>query len=160
LGILIDRVNRTRLTTIFAVLAVCANVATAFAPNFVLVLVARGLAGVAALAMVPIAYSLVPDLYPPDRRGGALVTITVGQIIGNSLAFAVGGLLLAISGGWRPAMLWTGMIACPIVLALTLLREPRRGKSAGGEQRTDQVLSVLSSLRGAVAPITIAVCSA
>lgn len=134
LGMLIDRMSRVRLLAILVAASMMGSVLTAVAPGFTVLAVARAIAGVTALAILPVVFSLVADLYEPELRGRATTTAVIGQVIGNSAAFALGGTLLVMAGpspgGWRTAMLWS---VAPVlgVLALTLfLREPPRTERA------------------------------
>jgi len=130
LGLLIDRTCRVRLLEVLLVLSVLGSLFTAFASRFLLLLLARGLAGVTGLGIVPVVFSIVADLYPPAQRGRAVTVALVGQVAGNSAAFAFGGALLAMSGsepeGWRWSMLWLNALLVPILLLSLLLREPNR----------------------------------
>src|SRR5712671_2753564 len=130
LGLLIDRTCRVRLLEVLLVLSVLGSLFTAFASSFSLLLLARGLAGVTGLGIVPVVFSIVADLYPPAQRGRAVTVALVGQVAGNSAAFAFGGALLAMSGsepeGWRWSMLWLNALLVPILLLSLLLREPNR----------------------------------
>jgi len=130
LGLLIDRTCRVRLLEVLLVLSVLGSLFTAFASSFSLLLLARGLAGVTGLGIVPVVFSILADLYPPAQRGRAVTVALVGQVAGNSAAFALGGALLAMSGsepeGWRWSMLWLNAVLVPILLLSLLLREPNR----------------------------------
>jgi len=98
LGLLIDRTCRVRLLEVLLVLSVLGSLFTAFASSFSLLLLARGLAGVTGLGIVPVVFSILADLYPPAQRGRAVTVALIGQVAGNSAAFAFGGALLAMSG--------------------------------------------------------------
>jgi MFS family permease len=76
-------------------------------------------------------FSLLSDRFLPEERGRATTAAIVGQVIGNSAAFALGGTLLehaAVSGteAWRWAM---GGLLIPLGVMLVLLlalKEPER----------------------------------
>src|ERR1700743_2673301 len=59
LGLLIDRHSRSRLLMTFASLSLVGSLLTAFAPNFVCLLLTRCLAGVTALGILPVVFSLL-----------------------------------------------------------------------------------------------------
>ena len=93
----------------------------ALSPGFDVLLIARSLAGVSALGVVPVVFSLLADLYPAEERGRGLTAVIVGQNMGNSSAFALGGALLAATDhavGWRWAMTW---LVVPVALATFLM---------------------------------------
>jgi MFS family permease len=132
LGVLIDRCSRVRLLFVFTTLNVLGSLLTAWASSFVLLFAARCLIGLTALAVNPVALSLIADLYGPAQRGRATMVMAVGQFAGMSAAFALGGELLAMSrsgpDGWRWAMFWlTGPILPAVVLTLPMREPPRTG---------------------------------
>ena len=130
LGLLIDRVSRARLLTIFTGLEIVGTVSTALAPNFVTIVFARALIGCMQAANSVNASALVAELVTPARRGRALMMLGMLQVGGVSAAFALGGELAAyfshLSNGWRWSMLG---LAFPLALVLFLVlrvREPRQ----------------------------------
>jgi predicted MFS family arabinose efflux permease len=130
LGLLIDRWSRVRLLNSLLLLSLIGSVCTATASNFSVLLLARGLAGLTGLAVIPVVFSVLADLYPPEQRGRVITVALIGQVAGNSAAFALGGALLSASGaqadGWRWSMFWLTTPIVPIVLSSFLLREPVR----------------------------------
>ena len=50
--------------------------------------------GVGEAALSPAAYSMIADLFPPQKLGRALSVYTIGAYIGAGLAFIVGGLVV------------------------------------------------------------------
>ena len=130
LGLAIDRFSRVRLIVALAVLDTIASAATALTSSFVLLFAARCVVGAVGFSMLPIALSLLSDLYPPDRRGRATTIVSVSQLGGASAAFALGGTLLAMSGsapeGWRQAMLWLTVPLIAVILLTCCMREPAR----------------------------------
>lgn len=131
LGILIDRYMRIRLLWLMIGLATAGSLITAVASGFEALLLARGLTGTTALAILPIVFSLLSDHYPAHQRGRATTAAIVGQVAGNSMAFALGGQLLAngaaAADGWRAAMLWLATPLFPMgLLLMPMLREPVR----------------------------------
>lgn len=130
LGLAIDRYSRVRLIVALAVLNTIASAATALISSFALLFMARCVVGAVGFAMLPIALSLLSDLYPPDQRGRATTIVSVSQLGGSSAAFALGGVLLSLAGSgpenWRHAMLW---LAGPLILVVAItcgMREPAR----------------------------------
>lgn len=130
LGLFIDRSSRARLLVLLVLLSLVGSALTAFASGFEVLLLARGLAGVSALGIVPVVFSLLADLYPPEQRGRVTTVAIVGQVAGNSAAFALGGALLASAGpaqdGWRSAMMWLTVPLLLISALMWMLREPVR----------------------------------
>lgn len=160
LGLLIDRSIRARILLVLATVSVIASAATALITQFALLLIVRGVAGVAALAIVPVVFSLIADHYSPEMRGRATMVVFIGQVAGNSAAFALGGLLLANAPhgtGWRWAMLWLTVAIIPIALALLGLREPSRSDVISRNPSLRQVWSALDRHRATIAPLAMGI---
>lgn len=134
IGLLVDRYSRARLFIVFAALSLAATALTAFASTIALLFMARCLAGLASAATLVLAFSVLSDLYAPAQRGRATMVTLFGEIGGAPAAFALGGVLLAMSNGtsssglesWRWALLWMCAPLMPAVLLMLLLREPLR----------------------------------
>src|SRR3546814_9880871 len=104
----------------------------------------RSLVGVGEAALAPAAYSLIADVYPPNRRGLAFAVYTMGMYLGAGLAFALGGSLvqmfahvdtLSFAGitikSWKIAFFIAGLPGLIVALALLLCPEPASGTMAG-----------------------------
>jgi len=151
LGMAIDRFTRVILLRWLAIICLLANFATTAAPTYEALVVARGLAGVAALSIIPVILSLLADLFPASARGKAISAAMFGQVAGSSLAFALGGALLTAVGsegdGWRSAMLWLTAISLPLVILLFCIaepaRKPREDSNAGADAPFDRVKLLL-----------------
>jgi predicted MFS family arabinose efflux permease len=96
--------------------------------------------GAGEAGAVPAAYSMLGDLFPPQRRTTALAIFTAGGPLGMLLAFAIGGWLGA-SVGWRAAFL---LLALPgllfAALVLGTIREPSRGTNVAKPETVALVL--------------------
>lgn len=134
LGLLIDRMSRARLLAILVAFSMIGSVLTGVATNFIVLVIARAIAGVSALAILPVVFSLIADLYEPARRGRATTIAVIGQVGGNSLAFALGGTLLVMAGpdssAWRTAMLWSVAPILGVLVFTWFLCEPSRTERA------------------------------
>jgi MFS family permease len=161
LGLVIDRHSRVRLLFVLTVLNLVATVLTALAPTFFLLFAARCLVGLAGYATVPIVLSLLADLYPPTHRGRVTMTVSVGQLGGVSAAFALGGMLLAISssgaGGWRWAMVWLTAPLIPVALLVLTMREPPHATLAAEKASLRHTWPDLWSYRAVIVPVFVGV---
>lgn len=160
LGLLIDRSVRVRILWVLAALSMLASFATASVTDFALLLLVRGVAGVAALAIVPVVFSLIADHFPAAMRGRATMVVFIGQVAGNSAAFALGGVLLANASGadgWRWAMFWLTAAIVPIALSLLALREPERTEMASPNPSLRQIWEVLDRQRSMVAALALGI---
>lgn len=110
----------------------------ALAPNFPLFFVGRAAAGITEFAMIPIVYSLIPDLVGERWRVGANLGFAALMATGASAGFYLGGDVLhwvAGLGGigwladhdpWRKAMLVLALAGLPLLLAGSFTRDPPR----------------------------------
>jgi MFS family permease len=159
-GLLIDRYSRARLLVVLMVLSLIGSLLTATASNYPWLLLARCLAGLAGLSVVPVVFSLLADLYPPEQRGRATTAVVVGQVAGNSAAFALGGALLtagSISDGWRWAMFGLAVPLVPILLLMTALREQPRTGLASTSPSAGTIWRELRCNGGIVGPLAMGV---
>lgn len=141
-GRLTDRVNRVRLLILMALIWSCGTALTAFAGGFVSLFAARMLANIGAILAIPIAISLASDLSRPAQRGLALLPLSIGKIVGQAAAFALGGGLFGLlttnavlAGGlsaWRGVHLAFAMLSVSLLLPLLLLKEPPRRELSNG----------------------------
>ncbi|NEW05802.1 MFS transporter [Paenibacillus sp. SYP-B3998] len=81
-----------------------ANAATALAPNFVWLLLARAAAGIGAGLYSPLAAAAAASLVAPEKRGRALGTTLGGMSMGTVIGVPI-GLMIAQQWGWR-GTLW------------------------------------------------------
>lgn len=129
-GLLVDRYSRARLLLILLALAIAATVATALADGFASMAASRCAIGFASAAAATTAISFLSDTFPVEQRGRATMFLAFGQMIGNSAAFASGGLFLAMAPDgpdpWRSVMLWVAGLMLLGLAGAALLDEPRR----------------------------------
>src|ERR1700726_829561 len=100
-----------------------------FAPNLNALLLFRVLQGFAGGGMVPIAQSILADVFPPSKRGQAFALFGVAVVVAPVVGPTLGGW---ISDNW--SWQWCFLINAPVgVLAMALiavlLREPKRHQS-------------------------------
>jgi len=157
LGIAVDRYLRVRLLLIFAAANVVGTVLTALSSNFTLLFLARSLIGLTNAASSVVAVSLIADLYPPAQRGRAIMVVVMGIHGGASIAFALGGSLIALPdagpNGWRWAMLWLTVPLILVVFALLALREPPRTSVAVANPSVRDTFGELWRYRAVLVPL-------
>jgi MFS family permease len=160
-GIAIDRCSRARLIALIGILGVCASLLTAIGSNFGVVLVGRCLAGWTSLAIIPVALSLAADVYPPEARGRATMLVNIAQSGGMAAAFALGGVLLRLSGPepgeWRSAMLGLSLPLVPAALLTLGVREPPRAEIQGPDASVSASWREIWSYRTTLAPLLIGI---
>jgi len=95
-----------------------ANALTASCGALWQLICARLVAGIGPSAAWPLGQVLVCELFPPERRSGALATYTAGDFLGSTVPLVLGG-WIAVHHGWRTAFL---IFAIPIIGAALLQR--------------------------------------
>lgn len=81
------------------------------ATNFWQLFLGRMLVGVGEAAVNPVAYSIIPDSFPPRRRGSAMAIYASGASIGGGLAVYLGSLLLTWAERAQPSLPGIGVLA-------------------------------------------------
>ncbi|MGN6499730.1 MAG: MFS transporter [Tsuneonella sp.] len=159
-GILVDRKNRVRLLLAMAVAWTAGTFLTAAAHSVTMLFAARMLTGLGANISTTVAISIAADLCRPETRGRSLLLLTIGKYAGLSLAFALGGWLLAVFGGlkapgaWREVHLVLGVGSAALTLSLLLLREPaRQEQRVGAAAPLREVARELWHYRAFLAPL-------
>jgi predicted MFS family arabinose efflux permease len=96
------------------------------AQNYAQLALARVGVGIGEASCLPASHSMISDLYPRERRTGALAVFSSGIHLGTLAAFALGG-WFAARYGWRTAFLAAGLPGVLLALVLRLsMREPVR----------------------------------
>jgi len=127
IGLLVDRVNRTRLLALMVFLWSAATAACGLAPNFLTLLAGRMAVGAAESGGPPTSLSLMSDFFPPRLRSTAVGFYYFGNAVGGLLLFLVGS-RVAAHYGWRAALLVAAVPGITLALiAFATLREPKRG---------------------------------
>ncbi|MGH3319598.1 MAG: MFS transporter [Streptosporangiaceae bacterium] len=126
IGMLTDRVNRTRLLSASIVCWAIAMVASALAGSYTSLLLSRLFLGAVTATAGPTVASLTGDFFSGSERGRIYGFILAGELLGTGFGFALAGDIGA-AAGWRWAF---GVLAAPaLVLAYVVWRlpEPARG---------------------------------
>lgn len=127
MGLLIDRVVRTRLLAIILATWSALTLVCGFATSWVALLISRCVVGVAESGGSPAGLSLLSDYFPPRERSTAVGLWYLASAFGTVAIFLGGGLVVA-QWGWRYAFFMAGVPGVLLaILVLTTLREPVRG---------------------------------
>ncbi|WP_020657328.1 MFS transporter [Amycolatopsis benzoatilytica] len=113
LATLTATVPRRRLLVAALVVLGLANVGTALAPSFALLLVSRALAAAGAAGFTPNAGVAASSLVSAERRGRALALVISGLTIATAIGVSLGNLASRVMG-WRAAL---GLVAGLCLLA-------------------------------------------
>lgn len=91
----------------------------------------RAVCGLGQAALAPVALGVIAAGVPAARVGRGIAVFTATGTLGRSVAFGVGGLLLAWSTAWLGRQDWSAMLivlvaatVVPLTLALALVRMP------------------------------------
>ncbi|MEI9927021.1 MAG: MFS transporter [Sphingomonas sp.] len=127
IGILVDRLKRTRLLAGLVLVWSALTFTTGFAGSYAMLALARVGVGASEAGVAPTSMSLITDFFPPRQRGRAMSFFYVSTPIGVSLGLVMGG-FLADRYGWRGAFLVAGLPGIALaLLLLTTVKEPVRG---------------------------------
>jgi len=126
-----DRVSRRTIIGLAVTFWSICTAAVAAGTNFAHLIAARiGVAIGEAGGYSPV-QSLLGDMYPRERRAGALGIVLTFGMLGVTVGFALAG-VVADAYGWRSAFLCMGIAGAVLgPIALLGLQEPTRGLSDG-----------------------------
>ena len=118
---------------------------TYLAPSFLMMQIFYSLNGVGSVMIGAMAYTIIGNNIPPEKRGKA-----VGWIVAAGfLAFTVGAPttgVIATIGGWRPTMLWFVLPISLASLALALIVVP----SKINENVSKEKVSVIAGFKNVI----------
>lgn len=145
-GLLADRWRRWWIVGIGVLGAGVASAGTGMAQAFGLVLVMRALVGLSEAAYGPAAPTLISDLFPVSRRGGALAWFYMAIPVGTAIGYVYGG-QVAAHAGWRSAFLWLVAPAVALGFLCFLMPEPSRGNAEGAKARKAKLADYVVMLK-------------
>lgn len=88
-----DRFDRRRVIALSVVVWSLASAASAMSRGLISLLASRALVGMATAACVPLASSLLCDLFPPGDKARTVSIFNLGLFVGGAVGFAAGALL-------------------------------------------------------------------
>ncbi|WP_442592564.1 MFS transporter [Parapusillimonas sp. JC17] len=129
-----DRFSRKRVLLCLILASTAMMVLSALAPNFPLFFIGRSAAGITEFAMVPLVYSMIPDLAPERHRVLANLSFAALVSAGASGGFYFSGALLSSAADliplpiepWRSAFLLLSLAGAPLLVLCTLTADPPR----------------------------------
>lgn len=143
-ALLADRLNRRNIIAIGIAVWSVATALCGLARSFWQLFAARVGVGVGEAALSPAAYSMIADLFPPERLGRALAVYTLGAFAGAGLAYLIGGVVVgAVAGApsvvlplfgevraWQVVFFIVGWPGVLVALWMLTVREPLRRQPA------------------------------
>ena len=139
-----DRFSRKKVLLCLILASALMMVLSALAPNFPLFFIGRSAAGITEFAMIPLVYSMIPDLAPERHRVAANLSFAALMAMGASGGFYFAADLLRIADGlislplepWRKAFLLLSTAEFPLLLLAALTLDPVRHIAASGVKAT------------------------
>ncbi|MBC7987223.1 MAG: MFS transporter, partial [Sphingomonadaceae bacterium] len=127
IALIADRRSRSWIMTIALALWSLFTALCGLAQNFWQLFAARLGVGIGEAGGVAPAYSLIADMYPPDRRARALGAYSFGIPIGSACGIVFGGIIASLVD-WRWAFIAVGLAGLALAIPFRLvMREPARG---------------------------------
>lgn len=147
MGRVADRYNRRNLIILGITIWCFATIASGFADSFLELFLARMMLGAGEAALAPAAYSMIADIFPPEKRGRASGTFSMGIFMGAGISMIFGGIAIAITttGGpidlplagertsWQATFIIVGLPGLLIAGMMAFVREPARRERAGAD---------------------------
>jgi predicted MFS family arabinose efflux permease len=130
LGLLADRIPRTRVIAGGVIFWSLATFASGWAGTFAMLLLARALVGLGEAAYGPAAQSMISSVFSAEARARAQAVFAAGMLIGGAAGQALGG-IIGNAHGWRPAFFVVGLPG--IILGILALRLPEPPQGPGTE---------------------------
>jgi predicted MFS family arabinose efflux permease len=124
-GVLTDRMRRTRLLAISVLGWAVAMLFAGAATSYLWLLLSRVALGVVTATTGPTIASLTGDFFPPGSRARMLGYILGGELIGTGIGFAFSG-EIAAAIGWRFAFWWLVIPSAMLFWVVRRLPEPAR----------------------------------
>ena len=135
---LADRHSRRVVLAIGLAVWSAATAASGLVVSYAQMAFARVIVGIGEASASPSAYSMISDVFPPERRSSAIAIYNSGASIGIFAGMALGG-VLNDTLGWRNAFLVVGLPGVLLALVVRFwLPEPRRGAADAIEDSAEQ----------------------
>jgi predicted MFS family arabinose efflux permease len=112
-----------------------ANVLSAIAPSFVMLMFSRILAGIFACTYVPLAYATAGSLAPEGKRGQAIALVVIGITIATALGSPF-GTWIGEHFGWRQSFFLVVVLSGLASLGLIMGRLPKAAAAPSVSLRT------------------------
>ncbi len=166
IGRLADRHNRRNIIAVGIFFWSVMTAVCGLAKSFWTLFLARMGVGVGEAALSPPAYSLIADMFPPEKLGRALSVYSMGIFIGSALAYIVGAsvvqivadappILIPVLGeihAWQLTFFIVGLPGILVALLMLTVREPvRRGGGSYGSRESASSPSDAVPLREVIA---------
>lgn len=126
MGRLADKISRRLMIATGLLIWSLMTVLSGFATSFGFLIAARLLVGVSQSMLSPAVYSLLAEMFSPEKRATIFSYYASGIFLGIGLSFLIGG-TIAIEYDWQTALIVVGLPGLLLVpLVFWLVKEPDR----------------------------------
>ncbi|MGX4676210.1 MFS transporter [SAR92 clade bacterium H246] len=161
MGRLADNYIRKRViilgVAVWSSLTICCGLARNFSQLFF----ARMGVGFGEAALTPAAYSMVADLFPPNRLSRGMSVFVLGGSVGGAMSLLIGGAIIGWAEGvgninipfvgafatWQWVLISVGILSFLMVIPLSLMQEPNRHHAIQPETNNMRFKGVLGYIR-------------
>jgi SP family arabinose:H+ symporter-like MFS transporter len=144
-GVLGQRFGAREMLRLTAVLYIVSSIGCAFAPSWILLLVARFIGGLGIGGSSVLGPVYIAELAPPKIRGRLVGTFQINIVVGILLAYLSNYLISLSNLGVREWRFELGIAALPAAIFFALLFSiPRSARWLTTQDRFDEALSVLN----------------
>jgi MFS transporter, SP family, arabinose:H+ symporter len=144
-GVLGQRFGSREMLRLTAVLYIVSSIGCAFAPSWILLLVARFIGGLGIGGSSVLGPVYIAELAPPKIRGRLVGTFQINIVIGILLAYLSNYLISLLNLGSREWRFELGIAALPAAIFFALLFSiPRSARWLTTQDRLDEALEVLN----------------
>ncbi len=174
LGWAADRYDRRWVIFWGVVVWSFSTIATGVATGFLMLIAARMLVAVGEASLTPAAHSMITDRFPRERLTTAISIYSMGPKAGSSLAFIIGGLIIAATAAagaatlpglgrmepWHLTMIIVGAPGLVMAFLIFTIKEPTRRTApvANGEAASETFLSYVGARRQLFVPLIAGFC--
>ncbi|VUD41624.1 hypothetical protein TDB9533_00527 [Thalassocella blandensis] len=147
----VDKYSRKRILLCLVAASTSMTVLSAFAPNFILFFLGRSSTGIIEFAMIPLVYSMIPDLAPERDRVLANLGFAGLMAAGASGGYYFGGAIIdageaffpfAIEA-WRKGFLVVAVLGLPLFVLGLLTLDPVRRVTEQGEATANSIVAFI-----------------
>lgn len=152
MGWLTDRYSRRSIAALSVAAWSLMTALCGFAGNFIQLFLARMGVGIGEAGISPVANSMIPDFFPPERASLPITLYSIGGSAGTGLALIFGGTIvdyvtslgrvnIPLVGeihGWQASFLVAGLPGLLVAAAFLFIKEPPRQ----GRHRREHVAAV------------------
>lgn len=169
LGWAADRFDRRWVIFFGVVVWSLATMGSGLAESFAILLMARMTVAIGEASLTPAAHSMVTDRFPRERLTTAISIYSMGPKAGSSLAFILGGIVIAmtqLSGAeifplvgdlqpWQMTMLAVGAPGIVLAFLIFTIAEPVRRTAAavGSAEHTETFLGYVGARKWVFVPL-------